>query len=106
VQLAPRDELFPPKGKFIAFIPLEVVKTFSLSLRSSKEKSVFTPGCDWRGDYSPLRDNFSHAGKHQPGGWVGLTLLKNGLFHNRVARWDIFKPKIAMWLNFGGSCNR
>jgi hypothetical protein len=23
----------------------------------------------------------------------------------RVARWNIFKPKIPMWVNFGGSCN-
>jgi hypothetical protein len=23
---------------------------------------------------------------------------------NRVARWDIFKPKIPIWINFGGSC--
>jgi hypothetical protein len=23
----------------------------------------------------------------------------------RVARWHIFKPKIPIWLNFGGSCN-
>jgi hypothetical protein len=24
---------------------------------------------------------------------------------SRVARWHIFKPKIAVWENFGGSCN-
>jgi hypothetical protein len=24
----------------------------------------------------------------------------------RVARWYIFSPKIAIWVNFGGSCNR
>jgi hypothetical protein len=23
----------------------------------------------------------------------------------RVARWHIFKPKIPIWVNFGGSCN-
>jgi hypothetical protein len=23
---------------------------------------------------------------------------------NRVARWFVFKPKIPIWLNFGGSC--
>jgi hypothetical protein len=23
----------------------------------------------------------------------------------RVARWFIFRPKIAIWVNFGGSCN-
>jgi hypothetical protein len=23
----------------------------------------------------------------------------------RVARWHIFKPKILIWVNFGGSCN-
>jgi hypothetical protein len=23
----------------------------------------------------------------------------------RVARWYIFKPKIPVWVNFGGSCN-
>jgi hypothetical protein len=23
----------------------------------------------------------------------------------RVARWNIFKPKIPIWVNFGGSCN-
>jgi hypothetical protein len=23
----------------------------------------------------------------------------------RVARWFIFKPKIQIWANFGGSCN-
>jgi hypothetical protein len=24
---------------------------------------------------------------------------------NRVARWFGFKPKIPVWVNFGGSCN-
>jgi hypothetical protein len=24
---------------------------------------------------------------------------------DRVARWYIFRPKIAIWVNFGGSCN-
>jgi hypothetical protein len=24
---------------------------------------------------------------------------------NRVARWYIFKPKVQIWVNFGGSCN-
>jgi hypothetical protein len=24
-------------------------------------------------------------------------------FHTRVARWHIFKPKIPIWVNFGGS---
>jgi hypothetical protein len=23
---------------------------------------------------------------------------------SRVARWYVFKPKIQIWLNFGGSC--
>jgi hypothetical protein len=23
----------------------------------------------------------------------------------RVARWFVFKPKIPIWVNFGGSCN-
>jgi hypothetical protein len=23
----------------------------------------------------------------------------------RVARWFVFKPKIQIWVNFGGSCN-
>jgi hypothetical protein len=23
---------------------------------------------------------------------------------NRVARWPIFKPKISIWVNFGGRC--
>jgi hypothetical protein len=26
-------------------------------------------------------------------------------FQTRVARWRTFKPKIAIWVNFGGSCN-
>jgi hypothetical protein len=25
--------------------------------------------------------------------------------HTRVARWFVFKPKIQIWVNFGGSCN-
>jgi hypothetical protein len=25
--------------------------------------------------------------------------------NNRVARWFVFKPKIQIWVNFGGSCN-
>jgi hypothetical protein len=25
---------------------------------------------------------------------------------SRVARWFVFKTKIQMWVNFGGSCNR
>jgi hypothetical protein len=29
----------------------------------------------------------------------GLTIL------TRVARWHISKPKIPIWVNFGGSCN-
>jgi hypothetical protein len=24
---------------------------------------------------------------------------------NRVARWHVFKQKIPLWVNFGGSCN-
>jgi hypothetical protein len=24
---------------------------------------------------------------------------------SRVARWFVFKPKIQIWVNFGGSCN-
>jgi hypothetical protein len=24
---------------------------------------------------------------------------------DRVARWFVFKPKIQIWVNFGGSCN-
>jgi hypothetical protein len=24
---------------------------------------------------------------------------------SRVARWFVFKPKIRIWVNFGGSCN-
>jgi hypothetical protein len=24
---------------------------------------------------------------------------------NSVARWFVFKPKIQIWVNFGGSCN-
>jgi hypothetical protein len=28
-----------------------------------------------------------------------------GLGGNRVARWHIFKPKIPIWVNFGGSYN-
>jgi hypothetical protein len=27
------------------------------------------------------------------------------LIATRVARWCILKPKIAIWVNFGGSCN-
>jgi hypothetical protein len=27
------------------------------------------------------------------------------MFANRVARWHIFKPKIPILVNFGGSCN-
>jgi hypothetical protein len=27
-----------------------------------------------------------------------------GRYINRVARWFVFKPKIPIWLNFGGSC--
>jgi hypothetical protein len=23
----------------------------------------------------------------------------------RIARWFVFKPKIQIWVNFGGSCN-
>jgi hypothetical protein len=26
-------------------------------------------------------------------------------FYNRVVRWFVFKPKIHIWVNFGGSCN-
>jgi hypothetical protein len=25
--------------------------------------------------------------------------------YKRVARWFVFKPKIQIWVNFGGSCN-
>jgi hypothetical protein len=25
--------------------------------------------------------------------------------YSRVARWFVFKPKIQIWVNFGGSCN-
>jgi hypothetical protein len=28
------------------------------------------------------------------------------LVPTRVARWFVFKPKIPIWVNFGGSCNR
>jgi hypothetical protein len=26
-------------------------------------------------------------------------------FYTRVARWFVFKPKIQIWVNYGGSCN-
>jgi hypothetical protein len=26
------------------------------------------------------------------------------IFESRVARWFAFKPKIAIWVNFGGPC--
>jgi hypothetical protein len=27
------------------------------------------------------------------------------LLQSRVAKWYIFKPKIPIWVNFGGPCN-
>jgi hypothetical protein len=41
------------------------------------------------------------------------TLVRTGLFsvHHQIkfdpwdARWFVFKPKIPIWVNFGGSCN-
>jgi hypothetical protein len=37
------------------------------------------------------------------------TFLENTCMHaglgTMVARWNIFKPKIPIWVNFGGSCN-
>jgi hypothetical protein len=32
--------------------------------------------------------------------------IKTRLVRTRVARWHIFRPKIPIWVNFGGSCNR
>jgi hypothetical protein len=37
-----------------------------------------------------------------------VTMLKSAtryFFPVRVARWFVFKPKIQIWVNFGGSCN-
>jgi hypothetical protein len=34
-----------------------------------------------------------------------LKFRQNHLITLRVARWLIFKPKIPIWVNFGGSCN-
>jgi hypothetical protein len=39
--------------------------------------------------------------------WISLHFGQ--LLHKRiwcrVARWFVFKPKIPIWVNFGGSCN-
>jgi hypothetical protein len=37
----------------------------------------------------------------QKKGWTFFLLP----MHTRVARWVVFKPKIPVWVNFGGSCN-
>jgi hypothetical protein len=36
---------------------------------------------------------------------VQSKLFKGQQVWCRVARWRIFKPKIPIWVNFGGSCN-
>jgi hypothetical protein len=34
-----------------------------------------------------------------------INIFTIGGDSTRVARWYIFRPKIAIWVNFGGSCN-
>jgi hypothetical protein len=39
--------------------------------------------------------------------WISKKFRVNGFFivvgvHGRVARWFVFKPKIPIWVNFGG----
>jgi hypothetical protein len=48
--------------------------------------------------YELLTSQFKvqHSMTHTPSFWPALS---------RVARWHIFKPKIPIWVNFGGSCN-
>jgi hypothetical protein len=66
------------------------VKTLCLPLHSSKHKRLFI-----RGGEQSLRD------KVHPWGPTNLPLL----MYYRVARWFVFKPKIQIWVNFGGSCS-
>jgi hypothetical protein len=37
--------------------------------------------------------------------FAGTTLIFFRQVGNKVARWFIFKPKIPIWINFGGYCN-
>jgi hypothetical protein len=42
-------------------------------------------------------------------GWILIwrhMLHKTPALPNRVARWFVFKPKIPIWVNFGGSAAR
>jgi hypothetical protein len=34
--------------------------------------------------------------------WIRRAALR---FQTRVARWFVYKSKIQIWVNFGGSCN-
>jgi hypothetical protein len=36
---------------------------------------------------------------------AGICPILNDKFRSRVARWQIFRPKIPIWVNFGGSCH-
>jgi hypothetical protein len=41
----------------------------------------------------------------EPGSSVSEARLDHAAKHRvRVARWFVFKPKIPIWVNFGGSC--
>jgi hypothetical protein len=37
--------------------------------------------------------------------WKTVTVQIRRRHTPRVARWFLFKPKIQIWVNFGGSCN-
>jgi hypothetical protein len=64
---------------------------------------MFTLGMN-EGVNIPLRDKFhpwEARGEVKNGPLVSLAA---GIVY-RVARWFVFKPKIQIWVNFGGSCN-
>jgi hypothetical protein len=33
---------------------------------------------------------------------LAVASFKSGVVQDRVARWFVFKPKIPIWVNFGG----
>jgi hypothetical protein len=52
---------------------------------------------------NPILSSWSGSPKSFPRESFGLACMH--LLQSRVARWHIFKPKIPIWVNFGGSCN-
>jgi hypothetical protein len=73
----------------------EDLQRVGLTCKSSRKSFYFCAGVD--GVY--LSDSLKKFGL------IGFEISRQSNVLGGAARWHIFKPKVPIWVNFGGSCN-